>query len=520
MTPGQVQDTLKFPKPVEQPPPAVPVEKQHQPPPAAAAGRTVQVSQFVFTGNTLYTQETLAALLSGYLNKPITLLDIYEAADKVTDFYSDHGYTLAAVNVPPQKLSGGTVRLDISEGVIGMVKVEGTSDARAYRIMNFLGDTQSGSIYHGPQLEAGLQNVNQLPGLSARAVVQPGREYGTTDLVIKTEEKPLTGNVFVDNYGTQAIGQTRVAANVILNNPARIEDQLNLLVLRSSGGRLQYEYAGYSLPLNYAATRLNLAYGHARFEVPGSVEGSNDNGKVEVAQPLLRTRTDRLDVSAAVSRTNSNAEISGTGLPLSGTSITLLELNTAYNHVYRNYAVTQLTANIATNFDHANTAAEVRPVAAKASNADQRFRLEIDAQQLQPLVEKYFLLAHLNGEWSPDPLSNATQYSIGGPQSVRAYATSEVRGDQGYLAQLTLGRNIDAGPVKFTGRLFADSGRVFCADASPDCKAESLSSAGVGLDAAWWHLSGKVDYSLPIDPRTPSDGHHDGRLFGSLFVNF
>ena len=526
VTPGQVQDTLKFPVPIAPQAPGVMVEKPKQETPQAPGGRTVQVIRFVFVGNTVFSQAELSAQAADYLNKPITLLDIYSAADKITDFYADHGYSLASVNVPPQKLTGGEVRLDVNEGVIGRITVDGASGERADNISGFLGDAHSGSIYHGPRLERGLQQLNELPGLSARAVVQPGTDYGSTDLVIKIKEPPVSGNFFVDNYGTRQIGQTRFAANVLINNPGGIEDQLNLLGLRSNDGLLLYGFVGYSVPLNFDGTRLNLSYGHANFEVPGAIDGHSSNGKVEVAQPLIRQRENRLDVAAGISRTDSTAELpNSTFLPLSGTSITLLELSGSYNHVYKDFAVTQVTANISSNFDHASSAAEVRPVqsatvSGKAQSAAQRFRLELDAQHLQPLAGKLFLILHANGAWSPDPLSNATQYSLGGPQSIRGFPTSEIRGDRGFFGQITLGRPFDAGPVRLTSRAFVDGGKVFCAEAAADCQVVSLTSAGVGADASYDRVSAKLDYSHPLDSHVAGDGRTEGRVYGSLFVNF
>lgn len=522
ITPGQVTDTLKRPTELKTPPPASVIEKAPASPAAAPAtgGKTLQVSQFEFSGNTVFSQDQLAALVSGYLNRPISLGDLYAAADSVSDFYAAKGYTLASVNVPPQKISGGTVKLEVSEGVIGDVNFEGTGSYKPEQLARYLGQVKPGRLYQGSDLETGMRQLNEVPGVKARAVVRPGKDGGTTDLVVKVEEKTISGSLFVDNYGTEQVGEFRVAANVVVNNAVGAEDQLNILALRSENNLLTYGSIAYSLPLNFRGSRLLLSYGKADFEVPASAEGSSDNGKIAIDYPLVRTRHDQLSFNVGVSRTNSEAFINGTNLLVSGTSITLFEVGAAYNHVYGNAAVTQVTLNLASNFDKAETVAEARPVAAKAQSADQLLRAELDLQHLQPLPQKFFALLHANGAWSPDPLSNVTQYSIGGPQSIRGYAASELRGDRGYFGQITLGRNFHAGPVQLTGRLFADSGRVLCAVTAPDCTENSLSSGGVGADLQFSRVSAKLDYSHPIGAFTPSDGRNDGRLFGALFVSF
>ena len=522
ITPGQVTDTLKKSPELRQPQSLTPVERQNpqQSPVPSTGGKTVQISKFEFSGNTAFSETQLAAVIADYLNRPIKLSDLYGAADRISDYYAENGYTLASVNVPPQKISGGAVRLEVNEGVIGQVSFEGNKRHKAALLSEYLGAVKSGRIYQGADLESGMQRLNELPGLKARAVVKPGSDYGTTDLIIKTEEKPVSGSLFVDNYGTQAIGEMRVAANLILNNPSGIEDQLNILALRSENNLLAYGSVGYSLPLNFRGSRLHLTYGQADFEVPASAEGISRNGKIAIEHPVLRSQRDRLDISAGVSRTNSEAFINGTNILVSGTSITLLELGTTYNHVYGNAAVTQVAANLASNFDKAETALEARPVAAKAQQADQRLRLEIDAQHLQPLRRDLFAQIRVNGVYSPDPLSNVTQYSIGGPQSIRGYPSSEVRGDRGYFGQFTFGRNFRIGAAQITGRAFADSGRVFCAVPAADCTRESLSSVGFGADLQYDRIALKLDQSFVRDSHVVSDGENNGRLFGSLFVSF
>lgn len=522
ITPGQVTDTLKRPVELKQPDAAPLIERQDQLQQGqnqAVAGRTIKVGKFEFNGNTVFSSQQLALLISDYLNKPITLADVYAAADRVSDFYASKGYTLASVNVPPQKISSGVVRLEVSEGVIGKVTVEGNKRHDADLIAGFLG-VKSGAIYQGGDLREGMQRLNSLPGLKAKAIVKPGTEYGTTDLVIKTDEDTVDGSFFVDNYGTQAIGEVRFAANVVVNNLTGREDQLNLLALRSENDLLAYGSLGYSVPVDFRGTRLSMTFGQADFEVPGSAEGTSKTGKVALEKPLLRGQRDQVDLAVGVSRTNSEAFISGTSILASGTSITLAEVGATYNHAFDNAAVTQVAANLSSNFGKSETAAEARPVAVKAEQAGQRLRVELDAQHLQPIGSGFFALAHANGVYSPDPLSNVNQFSIGGPQSIRGYQPSEIRGDRGYFGQLTVGKNFNAGPLGVTARVFGDSGKVLCAVAAPDCTARSISSAGAGTDITYGRLSARFDYSFPLGSYLASDGEDSGRFFGALFVTF
>lgn len=515
-TPGQVEDTLR---PVPELKPAVPlpsVQKPEQPAvPPAAHGKQVTVQQFEVSGNTLYKSEQLQALIAGYLNRPISLLDIYAAADRIAEHYAVNGYTLASVNVPPQKIENGTVRLQISEGRLARIVTEGETSYSTEQLGRYLGEVKPGSVYRGTSLEEGLRVINTLPGLQARAVVKPGAAYGSSDLVVRVTEKPIQGVMTVDNFGRESIGEIRYSGLVQFNNPLKVEDQFQVMALRSEDGLLNYGYAEYSLPINFSGTRLSLSYGHADFEVVGTpVEGRNRSGRVVIDHPLLRSRNSQLSVSGGVSRTDANADFSG--LLFSGTSITLMEVGATYTHTYQSLAVTQVSTNIATNFNEL-TSAEAAAAASGPISGDQRLRWELDVQHLQPLFANLQLLARANGVYSPDPLVDTQQYSLGGPSNVRGYPASEVRGDRGYFGSLTLRRPFSLGSVVLMSRVFADAGQVFTVGNSDH---QSLTTAGLGFDVHYDRIALKLDWAFPLDGRTVSDRRDDSRVFSSLAVSF
>ena len=476
VTPGTVQDTLKPPPELERPAKRDAVDEPERfvprPPPS---DRTLIVERFEFGGNALYSSRELAALVAGYLGRPVTLLEIYDAADKVANFYVRQGYTLASVTVPAQRVADGVVRLEVVEGRYGMVRVDGASSYDADTVRRHLGDIPFGSPYKAGELQGGMRRLNRLPGLSAKAVLRPGETYGTSDVVVKVTETPVSGSFVVDNYGRENIGEFRVAASATFNNPTGVADQLQLLALRSEDGRLNYGYGAYSLPLNLRGDRLVLSHGYASFEVPeNNVDGSNRASRIQVDMPIIANERTRFRISPAISRTDSTVDLFGVSTGL-GTELTLFELG---------------------------------------------------AQHLHPLKSHTFGFVRIHGVFSDDPLPDTERFSIGGPTSVRGYPASEARGDKGIFGTVGLRQVYRLGSTRLQGRLYADSGRAWLVGLPPGADDEfSLSSIGIGLDATMpGPVSLKLDYAVPTDgessTRTVSDGKEDGRLFGSLTVGF
>src|SRR3546814_3494195 len=95
---------------------------------------------------------------------------------------------------------------------------------------------------------------------------------------------------------------------------------------------------------------------------------------------------------------------------------------------------------------------------------------------------------------SSDLLVDTEAYSLGGPNTVRGFPSAEVRGDRGYFGSVTLRRPTFIGNTQWAGRVFVDAGKVFTVDPLPGTSDnESLTSAGVGVDASYWHLNMQLD---------------------------
>ena len=516
---GQVQDSLRPPAELERPTPSSVVEPPRARPQAPPSDKTLEIRRFVFGGNSIFSSGQLENLVRDFTGRPITLLELYDAADRVAEHYVRSGFTLASVAVPAQRVSDGIVRLEVIEGRYGEIKVEGNDMYEADHIRRYLGSIPFGRHYKAGELDEGLRQLNKLPGLTAKAVLRPGTTYGTSDVILKVTERRISGSFVVDNYGRENIGEMRWAASINVNNPSGSEDQLQFLGLRSEDGRLTYGYLAYSLPVNTTGTRAVLSYGQADFQVPeNNLSGENENARLQVNIPVIQTDVETLRVMPAVSRTSSSVDLLGNPTAL-GTSITLVELGAFYNRTYDNLAVSQVNAEISSDFDR------VRDV--NDRNA-QRFKLELDAQHLHPIDSRRNLLgfARFHGVYSPDALPDTERFSLGGPTSVRGYPASETRGDRGVFGTLGLRQPFQWADARMQGRIFIDSGRVWLVDQPAGAAdQDSLTSVGIGLDAALpGNMNLKFDWAFPrdgdADQRQVSDDRKHGRLFGSLTVGF
>ncbi|MDB5986762.1 MAG: ShlB/FhaC/HecB family hemolysin secretion/activation protein [Nevskia sp.] len=510
-TPGSINDSLKPATPLHSPQPAVLPDAPPNPSAVApTTGPTVTVASFQLSGNTLFSERRLQSLLTSYLNRPVTIGELYQAADKITAFYQQAGYTLTSVTLPAQSVEAGVVQLQIVEGRVE--RIEFDSKGYSPQVLNgYLSQTRPGEIYRAEHLESDLETLNALPGLSARAVLQPGTQFGTSDIVIKAHNDPIDLVGMVDNYGRKDVGEYRYSAGITLNNPLGLADRLQLFGVHSNTGRLNYGYVDYNLALNRRGLRFNADYGYAKFDVapPFPVSGKNVTLDANFEQLLIRSSKDLLLGTIGFTHTNANADLSG--LPISDTNLNLMTLGGTYSHSAADGAVTQFVVGLHSNFHSATTTERNR----------ERLRMEIDGQHLQPLFAHLELLLHVDAVYSRDALPDTDQLSIGGPTSIRGFAPSEARGDRGYYAQGTLRRAFAIGPVIVVPRIFADTGVITRIDVTPGTDThDSLSSAGIGVDLAYKKFSAKIDWSHPLDSTPTSDGRDDGRVYAAITAGF
>jgi hemolysin activation/secretion protein len=87
--------------------------------------------------------------------------------------------------------------------------------------------------------------------------------------------------------------------------------------------------------------------------------------------------------------------------------------------------------------DFDNTAAEAID-AAVARTAGSYTKVAANIERQQYLAPNLTLLVQARAQWADNNLDSSEKFTLGGPNGVRAYATSEAPGDMGWLGTLEL----------------------------------------------------------------------------------
>jgi len=260
---------------------------------------TVKVNAFTFKGNTTYSDEVLQEVVAKYEGRNLSIADIYHVADVVEIYYRYHGYLLSSVYVPAQRINSGSIILEIIEGRLGALKIDGELNSYSEAFLKEqASDLKPGEIIDDKTLETETLLLDDLPGLSARAVIAPGDEYGTSDVIFMTEEDRFSGVISANNYGRKSIGEKRVEAGLLIANPIFEGDQLNLSLIAAESSRMLYGRFDYDALVNTKGTRVGISYSAFDYDVDtveaglpatATLEGSGETFSIRVSHPLQRT---------------------------------------------------------------------------------------------------------------------------------------------------------------------------------------------------------------------------------------
>ena len=400
----------------------------------------------------------LNAMLAGHVRQQppdgFTVNQLQSVADELTLYYRERGFFIAQAIVPAQEVRDGVVTLRILEGSLGDVRVEGNTFYKEKVVERPFAKLRGEPVTQ-ESVEQALLDVQDFPGLTVFGTFMRGTELGSTDLVVKVrEEDRFYVTPSVDNYGSEFTGEYRAVLDFTANNLFGTADQLNAYVLQTlepDNGT----YGGASLRFPFGRNAIGFGGSINQFDVGGleAVSAVGVEGEVEQFDAYWdRTFANRrffgLDARLGVAMKNATTEIPGFE---PGETIVIAEDKLAVASLVvnafsasrkgRGFYVGSFTVDIGmpdrlASMDGSGDGNSSR-IGGDGERAGGSFeKYKFDFQHLRRLNDNNSLLLRVDGQYTNDILVSLEQYSIGGPQNVRAYPVAEALADIGTSATL------------------------------------------------------------------------------------
>ncbi|NTV02883.1 MAG: ShlB/FhaC/HecB family hemolysin secretion/activation protein [Chlorobiaceae bacterium] len=434
-------------------------------------GTTITVSRFVFSGHEgIATDAELQALVTGSVNRGLTMGQLDSLVKNVSMWIRGRGWFLSRAYLPEQDVTDGVVEIRIEQGrVDGRLTYSPDASVRIrHAQLRGMGNyaMRNGGALNMKRLERGLLLMNDLPGIRATAMVSPGSTTGTSALKISVSEGPLIGGtVWGDNMNNRYTGSWRGNALLFLNDPLRSGDQVESMLTSSEAmlqGRVSYVFPlfcdGLKARLSYTGMHYSLIYGElSSLDYSGYSKG----GEAGLSYPLLRTRNTNITALAGYGVRTLVDRQGDQDIHDKLSRYGTFGLNGDWYESVSGEAYSTWNIGLTTGVLHENIPSA--SVDAEANGTVGGFtRVNLGLGRVQTITERTTLKLAWSSQVAFGNLDSSEKFSLGGPNSVRAYPLGEASGDHGHLFNADLRYAI---PIPFLwGRLqvggFYDAGRI------------------------------------------------------------
>ncbi len=510
---------------------------------APAAEPRLQVRSYQVQGNTLLDAAQVQAALAAHTG-PRSLAELRQAAQAVQALYGQAGYAAVVVYLPPQPAADGVVTLNVVEGRIAQVQVQGNQRLSAARVRAALPSLAEGSTPRVRHIDAELQIANENPGRSMGVLLSPGAAAGEVVATVQVQEQPLQRwSLSLDNSGSPRTGAYRLGLGWQHADLSGHDDLLSLQLQTSptEASAVQVVSAAYRWPLvrQRAALDLFAAYSDVDGGLQGTAAGDlrfAGRGRVAGARVVWYLprwgEFDQRLTTGLESRAYLNA-CSVAGLPdgacgAAGESVAVQPLTLEYAAQTGGPAPAALNLALAHNLALGGRHGTAADFEAVRPGATRRYTvLRASGLYTLPVLDGLQLAGRFALQHSGDRLVPGEQFGLGGAASVRGYVERELSGDTGVLLSLELssaplGEGLLPAGADLRALAFADAGQVHSlggASCRPNQQRCTLSSLGLGARLAWGPVQWRF-YTAQALQDASSTRRHGWRSHVALAASF
>lgn len=500
-------------------------------------------------------QESLKLMLTGRVaensSQGFTIGRLENTAADVTDSLRNAGFILAWAFLPEQTVQNRTVTISVLAGSLAGVEVDGNSGYKTRRLLEPFSDLL-GSPVQRTTIENSILHLRDYPGLSTSAVFSPGDDTGTSKMTLRVSEDPFDLAVVADNYGTESTGENRIRSDLFWYNPFGRADLIAVNLLQTFDpaenlyGGIAYQTPFFrhdlTLGLGYSTNAFEIAEGVAAGssveDVGGNISGDTDVGSIYLSKNMRLTRRSRIDL--AVDLSVKNAQLDGLGAETED-NLTVASLDFALEAVDSFLAggINQLQIRYSNgipdflgSMSEDGDGGQSTRTGASGQHAGGDFsKFSLRYQRLQRISASNSLLFRAEGQFSDDLLTSLEQFSMGGPNNVRAYSIAEFLMDEGaftsveWIVDLVELFGDGGGNNSFSISAFADyaHGELNEPLASEDPDVD-LAGWGIGLSYGHTSETGNL-FAISVDVASPIThfdalNDNDPQIYGQISYTF
>jgi hemolysin activation/secretion protein len=479
-----------------------PSETKGAPPGADKASLTIGKA-IVEGGDPKYAERT-EAILAAVRGHKLSISAFYEAANEIQQLYSEAGYFLIRVVIPPQDVkNGGALKFTIIDGFIEAVDIVGLAPQLKRHVAKTLAPLIGRRHLKRDVFDRALLLAADTPGLDLKSNLAPAKaDYGVV-LTVEGVYRPLSAQVTADNSLSKSLGVFTSTFSVAANSLFGLGEQFyvsatgapnNGFMSDTSPRRLAA--AGVTMPIGYDGLSSNIEYAWSTTMPligPGMLATNSNYERLsfKLSYPLVKTENSTISTRIGFDATNETNRATVFNAILYDDSLRTLRGGLDFNGNY----IFGTTVNASMDLSRgigglgsrgAGNATVADPIS-QAGASDQFSKLSLRFLVHQNLPDGFGLELAGRGQYAATgPLMNSEKFTLGGPADLSAYDASYFVGDHGWLLRGELQYNYQTqwigSSLSLKPYIFAARGEVFTINpTAAELAVNGADSFGLGL---------------------------------------
>src|SRR5512138_3328539 len=177
------------------------------------------LSATVIDGSSAYTPTQLFVAYRDQLGRPMNPSSAQAILSQIEALYLRDGYSRPEFRLDDELAAAGILRIEVFEAQITRVQFTGEAGPYAARLEELASDLSLRVPLRTADLQAALQAMRELPGLTVRATTRRDESRRNAyALTVATQYKPFDATIQLANRGTREIGPMFAFSQVVANS--------------------------------------------------------------------------------------------------------------------------------------------------------------------------------------------------------------------------------------------------------------------------------------------------------------
>lgn len=508
--PQRPSDTLQQTQPA---PPLLDLPTNSSPfdPASPQSEDIIVVSKFNFVGHTVFTDAQLAEVTQSFLHRPITITELVEVRSRITDLYVRSGFTTSGAFVPTQgneriDNASAVVTIQIIEGGIEEIEFVGTANLDQYVRSRLAGVT---APINQIELVESLRLLQIDPLVkSLSASLSSGSRPGLSVLLIEAiGQANFQMDIGVSNRRVPSVGSNQAEAQFNASNLLSLGERFTVGTDLSEGSNSFN--IGLAVPVNTDNGTISFSYAQVDAQIieepldDFDIQSDSRFYELSFQQPIFRRIDDRVveKVLVGISATRLESETTLFGFPFAisrgadeNGETRITELGTIQQYIRQDAdSALLLQSRLSVGLDAFDATVGSEPDAQYVVWRGQTSWLHNISNGRQLLLSGDLQL-------TGDQLVPLSQFSLGGPSSIKGYRQDALISDSGVSLNAELAILVAEPSSQQQVSVIPFVGIGFGWNNGPERSIDEsfLASLGVGAQYEWNNFTARGNYAVPL----------------------